>query len=151
MTEQDPGVPEALPRAVRCLADHVSPESVDRLWIFPALKKGRRENGVLAAGCFTGGERRLLVTVAYRAEETGKGVTFEHVFQEEGEAPEDRLPRVMEGVVQRFGEAPGSPRPVLVGGDPKTLEALLEELDPEPSGLTSSPARNPGSAEEMST
>lgn len=150
MSEHDPGVPGALARALRRLAeDHVPPERLDRLWIFPPIRKGRRENGVLAAGCFAEDERRLLVTLAYRAEETGKGVTFEHAFQEEGEAPVDRLAGIIEGVVQRFGEAPGDPRSVALDGDPEVFRALLEELDPEPP-FAAEQTRSPA-AEEAST
>jgi hypothetical protein len=159
MANSDPGVPEALPRALRHLAEHLGPRSLDRLWIFPPLRKGRRESGLIAAGCFNreagqdgegeeaGKERRRLVTLAYRAEETGKGVTFEPIVQEEGEAPDDRLPRVIEGVVQRSGEEHGEPRPVPLGGDPQALEALLEELEPR----TLDPGSIPGIAEEAST
>lgn len=152
MSERDPGVPGALPAALRRLSDRVTPEGIDRLWIFPPIRKGRRESGLLAAGCFTDGERRLLVTLAYRAEESGKGIAFEPLFQEEGEAPDDRLPRVIEGVIQRSGEEPGDPRSVALGGDPEALNELLAELDsgfeaPIPGG----PARTFGSAEEAST
>ena len=159
MAKNDPGVPEALPRALRHLAEDLGPRALDRLWIFPPHRKGRRESGLIAAGCFrreagegsegddADQERRRLVTLAYRAEETGKGVTFEPVVQEEGEAPDDRLPRVIEGVVQRSGEEYGEPRPVSLGGDPETLEALLEELEPRDPD----PGPIPGIAEEAST
>ena len=160
MAKNDPGVPHALPRALRHLAEHLGPRALDRIWIFPPHRKGRRESGLIAAGCFdleaggesrteeeAGQERRRLVTLAYRAEETGTGVTFEPVVQEEGQAPDDRLPRVIEGVVQRSGEEYGEPRPVALGGDPEALETLLEELDPR--DLDRGPI--PGIAEEAST
>jgi hypothetical protein len=151
MSERDPGVPGAMGEALRRLADRIPPERMDRLWLFPPIRKGRRESGLLAAGCLTESDRRLLVTLAYRAEETGKGIAFHASFQEEGEAPEDRLPRVIEGVIQRSGEQPGEPRAVTLGGDPAALEALLSEIDPvHPDLLRDGPAGTFGTAEEAS-
>lgn len=152
MSEQDPGVPGALGEAFRRLTDRMAPERMDRLWIFPPIRKGRRESGLLAAGCFTASERRLLVTLAYRAEETGKGIAFDASFQEEGEAPVDRLPRVMEGVIQRSGEQLGEPRAVALGGDPEALEELLSDIDSgHEASIPGGSARTFGSAEEAST
>lgn len=145
--DRDPGVPEAEFRALTDLLARVPAGFVDGLWRFPPRRKGRRESGLLAAGVFpdgggdvertgeTMGEersagRRVLVTLSWRAEETGKGVTFESTFQEEGEAPPDRLPRVMAGVVRRMDEATGEPRYLPVAGDAEILRALLKELEP---------------------
>ena len=112
------------------LTQRIPPEQLDRIWIFPPFADGRSESGVVAAGCFAGGDRRTLVTLSYRAEETGQGVTFRPSFQEEGEAPRDRLPRVMEGVVERSGTEFGSPSSIALGGDPKKLEGLIREWTP---------------------
>ena len=134
MSDRDPGVPEALPRALNELTERVHPDALHRVWIFPPLRTGRRETGLIAAGCFVEGEGRLLVTLAYRAEEAGDGVRFEASFHEEGEAPEDRIPAIMSGVVRRLAEQPGDPRAVLLDGDSERLRTLVEELSPrEPS------------------
>jgi hypothetical protein len=152
MSERDPGVPGALGEALRRLTDRMPPERVDRLWIFPPIRKGRRESGLLAASCFAGSDRRLLVTLAYRAEETGSGIAFDASFQEEGEAPDDRLPRVIEGVIQRSGEQLGEPRSVDLGGVPEALEDLLSGIDPgQEASLPGGPPRTFGAAEEAST
>jgi hypothetical protein len=145
--DRDPGVPEAEVRALRELLTRVPPERLHGLWRFPPLRRGRRESGLMAAGVYPseegeppgGGEpgtdgrqepdRLVLVTLAWRAEETGKGVVFEPRFAEEGEAPPDRLPRVMAGVVRRMDEATGEPRYLSVGGDAATLRTLMEEMD----------------------
>ncbi len=132
MAEDDPGVPDAVARALRALESQVGTPRLDRLWIFPPLRNGRRETGVLAAGCYTDSDRRLLVTLAYRSEETGKGIAFESTFQEEGEAPADRLPRIMEGVVRRLDGGAGDPRSIRVEGDPATFRQIVQELDPHP-------------------
>jgi hypothetical protein len=134
MTERDAGVPGALGEALRELSERVPPSRLDRLWLFPPLARGRSESGVIAASCFVEGDRRLLVTLAYRAEETGSGVSFKPVFQEEGEAPEDRLPRIMDGVVRRSEEAREPPRAVSIAGDPGAFAGLIEELA-APAGL----------------
>lgn len=130
MTEDDPGVPDAVARALRALESQVGAPRLDRLWIFPPLRNGRRETGVVAAGCYTESPRHLLVTLAYRSEETGKGVAFESTFQEEGEAPADRLPRIMEGVVRRLDGGAGNPRSARVDGDPDAFREIVQELDP---------------------
>lgn len=127
----DPGVPEALPRVLIRLRERIGAENVDRLWIFPPSRRGRREQGLIAVSTFLEGEeRRSMVTVSYRAERTGTGVSIEPSFMQEGEAPADRFPGVMQGVVQRGGgDARGEPREVDVGGSAQRFEDLLGELD----------------------
>lgn len=132
MTDTDIGVPGAVAEALRRLGERIPPERLDRIWIFPPLASGRRESGVLAAGCFVERDRRLLVTMAYRAEESGRGVTFQSTYQEEGEAPLDRLPRVMEGVVERSETGLGGPRSIRLEGDPERFRALVVEWSPRP-------------------
>ncbi|MEE2900223.1 MAG: hypothetical protein VX815_17320, partial [Gemmatimonadota bacterium] len=74
----DPGVPEALPRSLIRLRDRLGVDAVDRLWIFPPVRHGRREQGLVAVSTFLDGEdRRVMITVAYTAEHTGRGVTFD--------------------------------------------------------------------------
>lgn len=124
-------MPEALPRSLVHARERLRPENVDRLWIFPPIRRGRRERGLVALSLFLEGqERRRLLTLAYTAERTGKGMTLEHVFHEEGEAPPELLPRVMEGVVRRAGEAYGEPREVAIEASPESFAALVDEFDP---------------------
>ncbi len=134
-SEAGPGVPEALPRVLQRVMRRLGAERVDRLWLFPPLVKGRRERGLVAVSAFLEGEdagRRRLFTAPYAAERTGQGLTLETGFEEEGEAPPDTLPRVMDGVVRRSGDvAPGEPREVVVAGHADTYQALLDEFDPE--------------------
>ncbi len=127
---EDPGVPEALPRTLIRLRERLGVESIDRLWIFPPVRRGRREHGLVAVSTFqVGEERRSMVTVAYNAEHTGKGVTVEPTFTREGEAPADRFPPVMQGVVRRAGEGSGEPREVEIDASPERFEELMEEYD----------------------
>jgi len=129
--QDDPGVPEALPRTLVHARGRLGTERLDRLWIFPPIRRGRRERGLLAVSLFLEGEeRRRIVTVSYTAERTGRGLTVEHAFHEEGDAPPELLPRVMEGVVRRAGEAYGEPRQVEIEGDALRFDALVDEFDP---------------------
>lgn len=126
----DPGVPEALPRTLIRLRDRLGVETIDRLWIFPPVRRGRREQGLIAVSMFEEGEeRRSMVTVAYNAEHTGKGVTVEPTFTREGLAPPDRFPPVMEGVVRRASDGKGEPREVEIEAKPQRFEELMEEYD----------------------
>jgi hypothetical protein len=126
----DPGVPEALPRTLIRLRDYLGVENIDRLWIFPPVRRGRREQGLVAVSLFQEGqERREVVTVAYTAEHTGKGVTVEPTFATVGEAPPDVFPPVMQGVVRRSGDDSGAPREVVVEASPTSFEELMEEYD----------------------
>ncbi len=127
----DPGVPEAIPRVLIRVRDQLGVPSVDRLWIFPPVRKGRREQGLVAVSTFLDDaeDRRCMVTVAYVAEHTGKGVTVTPSLTREGDAPPDRFPGVIEGVVRRSGDELGEPREVEIDGDPARFEELLEEFD----------------------
>lgn len=126
-------MPEALPRSLVHARDRLGVERTDRLWVFPPIRRGRRERGLVAVSTYLeeGEERRRLITLAYVAERTGKGLTLEHTFHEEGEAPPELLPRVMEGVVRRAGEGYGEPREVAIEASAESYQALLDEFDPE--------------------
>ena len=133
----DPGVPEALPRVLIRLRSRLSIEALDRLWIFPPVRKGRCERGLIAVSTFQDGEnRRGMITVAYHAEYTGTGVTVEPCFTREGEAPPDRFPGVMRGVVRRGGEEKGEPREVEIDGSAERFEELMEEFDGDFLGVS---------------
>ena len=140
MTQDDIGVPEALPRALVELKDRLGAAALDRLWIFPPMRRGRRERGLVAVSAFQEGEeRRSLVTFTYVAEQTGReGVKVETALTREGEAPSDRFPSVMRGVVLRGGEERGEPREVEIGGSAEALDALLDELSVPATGVTGS-------------
>ncbi len=126
-------MPEALPRTVREVGERLGAAAIDRLWIFPPLIQGRREWGLVAASCYAEGESRRIVTATYQARRTGKGLSLDSTFSEQGTATADRIERVMEGAARR-GPAPlGAPRVVEIGGDEETLatfEATLDESSP---------------------
>ena len=129
-SSRDPGVPEALPRVLIRVRDHFGSELIDRLWLFPPVRRGRREQGLVAVSTFLEGqERRAMVTVAYTAEHSGAGVSIETSFTQEGEAFPERFPAVMLGVVDRTRETPGEAREVEISGSGQKFEELMEDFD----------------------
>ena len=124
----DPGVPEALPKTLAELRARVDPVTMDRLWIFPPLRRGRRERGLVAVSVYLEGEaRRSLLTASYSSERSGLNLNVESSFTQEGDAPPELLPRIMEGVVRRAGAGLGEPTQVEIEGDPERFEALIVE------------------------
>lgn len=133
-----PTGPSAARRAYGALQEHTSPEALAALWWFPPLRRGRVESGLLAASVqplatpaaeAEEATQRILVTVAWSLRETGQGPVFEAHFREEGEAPADRLPRILGGVARRMDEGLGDPRYLEAAGDPALLDAWIEELE----------------------
>jgi hypothetical protein len=110
------------------LEKRVGAGSMDRIWIFPPLVRGRREWGLVAVSCLTDDpDQRSLITGRYTAELTGTGVLFEPEFVAEGLAPPDRLPHVMDGVVRRSDLQLGVPREREIGGKAERFQGLLVE------------------------
>ena len=129
-SSRDPGVPEALPRVLIRVRDHFGSELIDRLWLFPPVRRGRREQGLVAVSTFIEGQqRRAMVTVAYTAEHSGAGVSIETWFTQEGEALPERFPAVMLGVVNRTKETPGEAREIEISGSGQKFEELMEGFD----------------------
>ena len=129
-SSRDPGVPEALPRVLIRVRDHFGSELIDRLWLFPPVRRGRREQGLVAVSTFLEGqERRAMVTVAYTAEHSGAGVSIETSFTQEGEAFPERFPAVMLGVIDRTRETPGEAREVEISGSGQKFEEWMEDFD----------------------
>ncbi len=132
-----PGIPEALPHVVELVRARIGDESIDCLWIFPPLARGREEWGLVAiSGFLEDPERRRVFTARYHAWRKDGDLIMEPELSEEGEAPPDRIPRVMEGVVRRSESGLGDPRIVEIRGDPELLEVLLEELRAAPEHET---------------
>ena len=125
-------MPEALPRTLLTLRERLGAERIDRLWIFPPLVKGRREKGLVVASGFTDSDVRLLHTVTYQAERTGRALTVDSEIFEEGTSPPDRVARVIDGVVSRSQLQLGAPREVEIDGKATLYQELLEEFEAEP-------------------
>lgn len=128
----DSPVPDAVGRVLAEIRNRLGEDRIDRVWIFPPLIRGRREWGLVAvSGLTSRSDRRTLFTARYLAELTGKGVTVEIDVGEEGDAPPDRLPRVMDGVARRSDLHLGEAREVDVSGDADRFTVLLAEYGGE--------------------
>ncbi len=118
--------PDAPGRLLALMEARIGVAHMDRVWLFPPLVRGRREWGLVAVSRLTNDpSRRELLTGRYSAELTGGGVVFRPEVISEGEAPPERLPRIMDGVVRRSGLHLGLPREVEIRGDPLRFERLL--------------------------
>jgi hypothetical protein len=130
---QESVIPDAPGRMLALLGAQLGIALVDRVWVFPPLVRGRKEWGLVAVSRLTlDPSRRELVTGRYSAELTGGGVVFRPEVTWEGEAPPERMPRIMDGVVRRSGLHLGLPREVEIGGDSHRFEALLLTYPPRP-------------------
>jgi hypothetical protein len=131
--DRGPGVPEAVPHCLQRVAAALGVEALDRIWVFPPLVSGRSESGLLAVSHFPpeaeDGDRRLLSILPYTAERTGKGLTVEGELSEQGEAPLDRFPRVMEGVVRRTDLDLGDPEELEIEGRDEAFQEILGGYD----------------------
>ena len=125
----DPGVPEGLATTIALVRSRLGAGSIDRLWIFPPMTRGRRERGLVAISCFAETGRRRLLTAAYLARRRGRDLGVEPELVEQGLAPADSLPRVMNGVVRRESLQLGEPREIVIGGDAAKLNRLVAELE----------------------
>ena len=56
LRKDDPGVPEALPRTLMRVRDRLGVDTIDQLWIFPPVRRGRREQGLIAVSTFQHGQ-----------------------------------------------------------------------------------------------
>lgn len=122
---------------LHALAPQVPAETIDELWIFPTRRSGKSESAVVVASAFVspGDDRRRIIT-AHRTirPELGKKVAQE-VITEQGIAPAERVPRLVEGVLRRLDEelAALTPRAVRIAGEVERWEELLTELAAAPA------------------
>jgi len=124
----DSPVPDAVGRVLQGIRDRVGAEKIDRVWIFPPLIRGRKEWGLVAVSGLTGDPlRRTLYTARYSAELTSTGTSLEFGVTVEGEAPPDRLLRVMDGVARRSDLQLGEAREFEIGGDAGRFLVLVKE------------------------
>lgn len=110
-----PGLGLGWERTARAVAERLSPEEVDGVWLFPPVRHEEREWGVAVVSSRAGGDRRRIHTASYvlfvRGRERGQGkVSVEEV----GEVPESVVSDVIKGVQERAGE---SEPPVEVSAD----------------------------------
>ena len=100
-----PGVGPGWTRVVQSLAGAVPATAIDRVWLFPPIRREEREWGTAVVACHTGDDRRRLYTASYllvvRGRERGQGrVTVEEV----GDSPPAVVHEVIAGVQERTGD-----------------------------------------------
>lgn len=100
-----PGVGPGWTRVAQSIADMVSADAIDRVWLFAPIRREEREWGTAVVACRTDDDRRRLLTASYllvvRGRERGQGrVTVEEV----GESPPAVVHEVIAGVQERTGE-----------------------------------------------
>jgi len=128
-SDPGPGVPEAIPQMLLKISRQLKTETMETLWIFPPLINKRKEWGLIAIGCYTEGDSRLLYTARYSARREGSSISLDAQISEEGEAPVDSLPRVMAGVVKRSKIDLGSPKTYMIEGRNEKFQTLLTALE----------------------
>lgn len=128
--DETDGLPDApLFALLRTLAEEITPDRIDRVWIFPPRRIETGETAVVVVAAFTetGPDRRRVYAAHYTALDDSE----EHrlAVDEYGTAPADRVGRLVEEVVERIKEGPtGAPRSVRIEGRRRTWDETLHEL-----------------------
>ena len=124
------GLPDApLFALLRTLAEEITVERIDRVWIFPPRRIEAGETAVVIVTAFPvtdDGRRRV-----YAAHYTALDDVEEHrlVVDEYGTAPSDRVGRLVEEVVERIKDGPPeAPRSARIGGDEGRWDETLHQL-----------------------
>jgi len=101
-----PGMGLGWARAAQSLAEVVPASEIERIWLFPPVRREEREWGVAVVSRRSEGERRRIYTARYmlivRGRERGQGKV---VIEEVGESPRSVVHDVIQGVQERTGEA----------------------------------------------
>ena len=114
-------------------------DRVDRAWVFPPRRHGDLETGLVVLSLLgddgAGEAPREVVTVRYEHRAAaGKNAEEARTRASHGWAPAERVPRVIDGVLRRLGEAGEDPEVVDVAGDAARWERFAGEaaglLDP---------------------
>lgn len=126
----NPPLSEALQLLLLELTTRFPPEVVDRVWIFAPREIAGRESGLVVLSLTEGAaasteDRRQLVTWRYEAARERGKLRRVDTIAEQGWAPRDRIPRLIEGVLARLGDAAETPLVEAVGGDPARWSEFL--------------------------
>ncbi len=103
---RSPGLGLGWTRAAQRLAEVVPASDIERIWLFPPVRREEREWGVAVVSRIVNGERRRIYTASYmlvvRGREKGQGKV---AVEEVGESPTSVVHDVIKGVQDRAGEA----------------------------------------------
>ena len=114
---------------LRTLGAEITPDRIDRVWIFPPRRIETGETAVVVVAAFTetGDERRRV----YAAHYTALDDSDQHrlTVDEYGVAPAERIGRLVEEVVERIKDGPtAAPRSARIDGRPQRWDETLHEL-----------------------
>ena len=127
---------EAQLQLLRELPARVPVERVERIWLFAPREIGERESGLLVLSLLSDGTRpegqRQVVTWRYEAERVRGRLRRTDAVTEEGWAPSERIPRLIEGVLARLGDKRENPASEEIAGSETRWVALLESLGAAP-------------------
>jgi hypothetical protein len=119
----------ALRHVLAHLAGVAAPGEIDHVWLFAPRDLAGRESGLLVLSLRAGDDasaHRRLLTVAYESEGGTRELRVSRTVTEQGRAPADRIPRLMQGVLARLRDEPGDPVEESIRFDPARWAALLE-------------------------
>jgi hypothetical protein len=132
-----PPVSEALRQLLQGLPARIPPERIDRVWLFAPREVGGKESGLVVlsvqpAPTAANTDQRLVLTLRYEAERTRTGVRVRDTLAEQGAAPADRIPRLIEGVLARLKDAAENPLARTIAGSPARWAELLRDVGAAP-------------------
>ncbi len=103
---RSPGLGLGWTRTAQSLGEVVPASEIERIWLFPPVRREEREWGVAVVSRIADGERRRIYTASYmlivRGRERGQGKI---AVEEVGESPISVMHEVIKGVQERAGEA----------------------------------------------
>lgn len=113
------------------LAGRIPIASIDQVWVFPTRTLGPTSSTVIAVSAFAEGEdRRRIVTAHYTARRERRGHTVQVSVVEHGEAPADRIGRLIDGVIRRLDEDfDAAPQVASIAGEAERWIALRATLE----------------------
>lgn len=123
---------EAQRELLRELPNRVPVERIERIWVFGARQVGERESGLLVLSLLPPAERppdqRQVVTWRYEAERVRGRLQRSDSVAEEGWAPAERIPRLIDGVLARLRDETENPVTEAIEGSEARWTALMQAL-----------------------
>jgi hypothetical protein len=123
---------EAQQGLLRELPSRVPVERIERVWLFAPREIGAKESGLVVLSLLPDADRpegqRQVVTWRYEAERVRGRVRREDAVGEEGWAPAEWIPRLIDGVLARLGDESENPIEEAIDGSGERWNALLAGL-----------------------
>ena len=128
----DREISEAQQQLLRELPARFPVSRIERIWLFGPREIHGRESGLVVLSLLSPDDPRdglrQVVTWRYEAERVRGRLQRSDTVAEEGWAPADRIPRVIEGVLRRLGNATENPIAGTVSGSEDHWWAFLHSV-----------------------